>query len=89
MCIATFIGIKNMKTLEQKKDCIKNVLSTYQNELAEQIESLNEISEQDKYDNFIKEITTLLAKSHKDLLAKIHLCQNTNNPSEIQESNIN
>jgi hypothetical protein len=78
-----------VKTLEQKKDCIKNVLSTYQNELAEQIESLNEISEQDKYDNFIKEITTLLAKSHKDLLAKIQLCQNINGPSEIQESNIN
>ncbi|WP_396165464.1 hypothetical protein [Flavobacterium sp.] len=78
-----------MKTLQQKKDCIKNVLSTYQNQLSEQIESLNEVSDQDEYDNFITEITTLLAKSHKDLLAKIQLCQNTNGPSEIQESNIN
>ncbi len=70
-----------MKTLQQKKDCIKNVLSAYQNELSQQIENLDEISNQEEYENFITEITTLLAKSHKDILAKILLCQNTYSPN--------
>ena len=41
-----------MKALQQKKDCIINVLSRYANEFAEQIDRLNAISKEEDYDIF-------------------------------------
>jgi len=78
-----------MKTLQQKKDCIINVLSRYANEFAEQIDRLNIISKEEDYDIFFSELCVSLAKTHKDTLPELHLCQNPNKPTEIQNTNIN
>ncbi len=77
-----------MKTLQQKKDCIANVLSSLQTEFAEQIEKLSIISKEDEYDKFLVELLPLLGKTHPKLLAEIHLCQNTSGPAQIQNTNI-
>jgi hypothetical protein len=78
-----------MKTITQKKDCIRNLLSQYQNEFHEEIERLDTILKQEEYDNFLTNLSTFLAKTHADLLVKIQLCQNNFNPEEIQSTNIN
>jgi hypothetical protein len=77
-----------MKTLQQKKDCIIHILQRYESEFAEQIERLNLIKE-DIYDAFYAELCVSVATTHKELLAEIHLCQNNNEPTEIQIININ
>ena len=78
-----------MKALQQKKDCIINLLSRYANEFAEQINRLNAISKEEDYDIFFSEICVSLAKTHKDTLPELHLCQNPYEPTEIQSTNIN
>jgi hypothetical protein len=78
-----------MKTLQQKKDCIIKVLSRYQNEFTEQIDRLNTITKEEDYEIYFTELCVLLATTNKELLSEIHLCQNPNSPTEIQNTNIN
>jgi hypothetical protein len=78
-----------MKTLQQKKECIINVLSRYQDEFSEQIDELSIISKEEDYDIYFSELCALLAKAHNDILPELHLCQNPNKPKEIQNTNIN
>ncbi len=77
-----------MKKLQQKKDCIINILQRNESEFAEQIERLNLITEA-TYDTFYAELCVSVATTHKELLPEIHLCQNNNGPTEIKNTNIN
>ena len=77
-----------MKTFQEKKSSTIIVLSRYQNEFQELIERLEMISNEEDYDNFLKELYFLLAKTNNSLLSEIQFCQNYNAPDEIQKINI-
>jgi hypothetical protein len=78
-----------MKILQQKKDCIIDILQRYESEFDEQIERLNIISTDEDYDIYFSDLCVTIAKAHIDILPELHLCQNPNKPTEIQNTNIN
>ena len=77
-----------MRTLQEKKDCIKSVLIGYQSELSFEIDKVDKLSKIEEYDKLLEGLCSSLAKSHKFLLVKIQFCQNEVQPKEIKETKI-
>lgn len=77
-----------MKTLQQKKDCLIALLNRYQDAFTRQIEELNIVLKEEDYDIFYTDLCVSLAKTHKELLSELQLCQNINGPDEIQKINL-
>lgn len=78
-----------MNILQQKKDCVLEVLNHYQNELILQINRLNNISNEEDYDAFFSELCVSMAKKLNEVLPELHLCQNKNRPNETQFCDVN
>jgi hypothetical protein len=74
-----------MKTLQEKKDCIKSKLSPYHIEFKKVIENLEGISNDDDFHTFFEELSALLALSHKQLFVEILLCLNDTQPDELRK----
>ena len=71
-----------MQNLQQIKKCILNVLRRFESEFAMQIESLEQLSSETEFDVFFIDLCELLAKTHKELLAEIHMCLNNYGPAD-------
>ena len=78
-----------MNILQQKKDCVLEVLNRYQNEFTLQINRLNNISNEEDYDDFFSELCVSMAKKYNEILPELHLCQNKNRPHETQFTDVN
>ncbi len=80
-----------MKTIEEKKECIKNLLNDKIDFLNQKIVELNS-TEDSNYDDFLEKLISSLSGINNELIREIQLCQNDDNsdktyPEKVRKSN--
>lgn len=80
-----------MKTIEEKKECLKNLLDKKINELNQKNNELDCIKAEN-YNKFLEDLISSLSYSNTELIREIQLCQNNDNldityPDKVRKRN--